>query len=215
MKSRLFPDSPFNYTPNWTIWSSKFQKFSGEGLTEPPPQTPPPALSRASPSIRASPDSDPPTFEAWLRPCWIMIGRFRSAASWSEDSKTQPPPPPLPKIGQFQHCMQLPNICVFWCSDNLDLKTNMNYRWTLLVVDEVIQIQNGKDVKTEKMEGWRRPSNDQWIVVLPPRRMKSSSLVGIIDVVWCSWSLSWFAAGNHMGLILVSPIETCCKLAKL
>ena len=32
-----------------------FQKFSGEGLTEPPPQTPPPAFSRASPSVRASP----------------------------------------------------------------------------------------------------------------------------------------------------------------
>ena len=31
-----------------------FQKFSGEGLTEPPPQTPPPALSRASPLVRAS-----------------------------------------------------------------------------------------------------------------------------------------------------------------
>ena len=31
-----------------------FQKFSGEGLTEPPPQTPPPAFSRASPSVRAS-----------------------------------------------------------------------------------------------------------------------------------------------------------------
>ena len=34
-----------------------FQKFSGEGLTEPPPQTPPPAFSRASPSVRASPSN--------------------------------------------------------------------------------------------------------------------------------------------------------------
>ena len=32
-----------------------FQKFSGEGLTEPPPQTPPPAFSRASPSVWALP----------------------------------------------------------------------------------------------------------------------------------------------------------------
>ena len=32
-----------------------FQKFSGEGLIEPPPQTPPPTFSRASPSVRASP----------------------------------------------------------------------------------------------------------------------------------------------------------------
>ena len=62
LKNRLYQDFGFKYTPDWTIWSSKFQKFSGEGLTEPPPQTPPPALSRASPSVRASPDSDPPNF---------------------------------------------------------------------------------------------------------------------------------------------------------
>ena len=37
------------------ISSLIFQKFSGEGLTEPPPQTPPPVFSRASPSVRASP----------------------------------------------------------------------------------------------------------------------------------------------------------------
>ena len=36
------------------------KNFLGSGVTEPSPQTPPPALSRASPSIRASPDSDPP-----------------------------------------------------------------------------------------------------------------------------------------------------------
>ena len=45
------------YTPNCTVVISNFQKFSGEGLTEPPPQTPPPASSRASPSDQASPDS--------------------------------------------------------------------------------------------------------------------------------------------------------------
>ena len=32
LKSRLFQDFPFNYTPDWTIWSSKSKKFSGEGL---------------------------------------------------------------------------------------------------------------------------------------------------------------------------------------
>ena len=42
LKSRLYQDFGFKYTPDWTIWSSKFQKISGEGLTEPPPQTPPP-----------------------------------------------------------------------------------------------------------------------------------------------------------------------------
>ena len=30
------------YTPEWLIWSSKFQKIAGEGLTGPPPQTPSP-----------------------------------------------------------------------------------------------------------------------------------------------------------------------------
>ena len=38
-------DSGFKYAPDWTIWSSKFQNFSGEGLTEPPPQTPPRSFS--------------------------------------------------------------------------------------------------------------------------------------------------------------------------
>ena len=32
----------FNYAPKWTVSSQNFQKFSGEELTEPPPQTLPP-----------------------------------------------------------------------------------------------------------------------------------------------------------------------------
>ena len=81
-KSRLFQDFPFNYTPDRTIWSSKFQKISGEGITEPPPQTPTPrsfsgfdldsGFAVKSQALRAL-DSGfarfgPPTFEAWLRP---------------------------------------------------------------------------------------------------------------------------------------------------
>ena len=41
-KSQLFQDFRFKLikaTPEKLIWSSKFQKNSGEGLTEPPPQT--------------------------------------------------------------------------------------------------------------------------------------------------------------------------------
>ena len=45
-------DFRFKYTPECTVSNMNFQKFSGEGLTEHPPQTP---QSRASPSIRASP----------------------------------------------------------------------------------------------------------------------------------------------------------------
>ena len=40
-----------NYTPKCMVSSMNFQKISGEGLTEPPPQTPPRAQSQASPSI--------------------------------------------------------------------------------------------------------------------------------------------------------------------
>ena len=112
MKSRLFPDSLFNYTPKLNDLKFEIPKIFWGGAhraSSPRPLPPlflglrprfglhPSNLRRFAPSIRASPDSDPPTFEAWLRPCWIMIGKFRSAASWSEDSKTQPPT----KIGQF------------------------------------------------------------------------------------------------------------------
>ena len=45
-------DFRFNYyTPKCIVSSMNFQNFSGEGLTEPPPQTPPGAQSQASPSI--------------------------------------------------------------------------------------------------------------------------------------------------------------------
>ena len=44
-------DFRFNYTPKCMVSSMNFQNFSGEGLTEPPPQTPPRAQSQASPSI--------------------------------------------------------------------------------------------------------------------------------------------------------------------
>ena len=43
----------------------------------------------------------PPTFEAWLRPCWIMIGKFSFGGKLIRGFKKPNPPP---KIGQFQHC---------------------------------------------------------------------------------------------------------------
>ena len=52
-----------------------FQKFSGEGLTEPPPQTPPSAFSRASPSVRASP-SILGRFAPSTRALPSILGRF-------------------------------------------------------------------------------------------------------------------------------------------
>ena len=64
----------FHNTPDATIWSSKFQKNPREGLTAPPPLTPPRFFSGfaldlgsalKSQALRA-PDSG---FEAWLRPC--------------------------------------------------------------------------------------------------------------------------------------------------
>ena len=44
-------DFRFSYTPTFMVSSMIFQNFSGEGLTVPPPQTPFPAQSQASPSI--------------------------------------------------------------------------------------------------------------------------------------------------------------------
>ena len=88
-----------------------FQKFSGEGLTEPPPQTPPPAFSRASPSVRASP-SILGRFAPSTRASPSILGRFAPSiraspstfdwGSWfGPQSKFLDPPvyvPPSPKI---------------------------------------------------------------------------------------------------------------------
>ena len=57
------------------ISSLIFQKFSGEGLTEPPPQTPPPVFSRALPSVRASP-SILGRFAPSTRASPSILGRF-------------------------------------------------------------------------------------------------------------------------------------------
>ena len=52
LKSWFFRDFSFNYTPDWTKWSSKFTKFSGEGLPRPLP-----TLSQALPLIRVLPSN--------------------------------------------------------------------------------------------------------------------------------------------------------------
>ena len=65
----------FKYAPKWMVSSLIFQKFSGEGLTEPPPHTPPPAFSRALPSVRASP-SILGRFAPSTRASPSILGRF-------------------------------------------------------------------------------------------------------------------------------------------
>ena len=74
------------YAPKCMVSRLIFQKFSGEGLTEPPPQTPPPVFSRASPSVRASPSilgaSRPrlglrPRFSGASRPRFGLALNFR------------------------------------------------------------------------------------------------------------------------------------------
>ena len=70
----------FNFSissPNCTVSSYNFEKISGEGLTEPPPQTPPPASSRASPSVRASPSN---------------LGRF-APSTWASPLNSPPEKP--------------------------------------------------------------------------------------------------------------------------
>ena len=114
MKSRLFSDSLFNYTPNWTIWSSKFQKFSGEGLTEPPPQTPPPLFLGLRPRFGLHPQisgASRPRFglrpiqtpELLKRGCALAGLWLANFVRRQVDQRIQKPNPP-PKIGQFQHC---------------------------------------------------------------------------------------------------------------
>ena len=88
----LFVASDFSisYTQNCTVSSYNFEKISGEGLTEPPPQTPPPLLlglrprfsgasrprlglrPRICPPPRSQPGPilgwAPPSIFVWLRP---------------------------------------------------------------------------------------------------------------------------------------------------
>ena len=77
----------FNYTPECTVSRTNFQKVSGEGLTEPPPQTPqnPPPLNLGlrprfwlrpqfsgapCPRFGLRPQFCPPTSTSWLRHWW-------------------------------------------------------------------------------------------------------------------------------------------------
>ena len=53
--NRLNKDLGYKYTPDWTIWSWKFQKFSAEGLPEPFPQTLPPLFLRLRPQFGLRP----------------------------------------------------------------------------------------------------------------------------------------------------------------
>ena len=85
------------YAPKCMVSRLIFQKFSGEGLTEPPPQTPPPVLSRASPSVRASP-SILGRFAPSTRASPSILGRF-APSIWASPSTFDwgswfgPPPP--------------------------------------------------------------------------------------------------------------------------
>ena len=66
----------FKYTPKWMVSSLIFQKFSGEGLTEPPPQTPPPPIFlglRPRFGLR-------PQFSGALRPRLGLRPRYSSAS---------------------------------------------------------------------------------------------------------------------------------------
>ena len=88
----------FNYAPKWTVWSLNFQKFSGEGLTEPLPQTPPPAMSRASPSVRASPSILGRFAPSFAHPKYFPLGEKVVPPQW--DSLD----PPLPQLTTTYIC---------------------------------------------------------------------------------------------------------------
>ena len=72
LKSRLFRDSPFNYIYQIERFEVQNSKKNCGGLIDPLPR-PSPTLSRASPSIRASPYYSPLTFDAWLRVAPLFI----------------------------------------------------------------------------------------------------------------------------------------------
>ena len=66
----------FKYTPKWMVSSLIFQKFSGEGLTEPPPQTPPPIFLGLRPWFGLRPQ-----FSGASRPLLGLRPRYSGEAS--------------------------------------------------------------------------------------------------------------------------------------
>ena len=65
----------FKYAPKWMVSSLIFQKFSGEGLTEPPPQTPPPLFLGLRPRFGLRPQ-----FSGASRPRLGLRPRYSGAS---------------------------------------------------------------------------------------------------------------------------------------
>ena len=101
------------YAPKWMVSSSIFQKFSGEGLTEPPP----PVFSRASPSVRASP-SILRRFAPSNRASPSILGRFAPSIRASPSTFGWKLGLAPPKINSWiRHCtlMLLISPLLHWC----------------------------------------------------------------------------------------------------
>ena len=127
----------------WMISSLIFQKFSGEGLTEPPPQTPPPAFSRASPSVRASP-SILGRFAPSTRASPSILGRFAPSIRASPSTFDWGPwfgPPQNkfldPPLNLYYAIACLPRIMLLRWRTPTDLTTNTETNkflsWVILV----------------------------------------------------------------------------------
>ena len=65
----------FKYAPKWMVSSLIFQKFSGEGHTEPPPQTPPPLFLGLRPRFELRPQ-----FSGASRPRLGLRPRYSGAS---------------------------------------------------------------------------------------------------------------------------------------
>ena len=79
-------DFSISYTPNCTISSNNFETNSGERLTEPPPQTPPPLLLGLRPRFGLRPQ-----FSRASRPRLGLRPRIRPREANLDSSLAEPP----------------------------------------------------------------------------------------------------------------------------
>ena len=77
--SLVISNNCFKYAPKWMVSSLIFQKFSGEGLTEPPPQTPPPLFLGLRPRFGLCPQfsgASRPRYSGASRPRFGLRPKF-------------------------------------------------------------------------------------------------------------------------------------------
>ena len=127
------------YAPKWMVSSLIFQKISGEGLTEPPPQTPPPAFSRGEAREKALVAEAPlqtPLESLRCSPNPLIVGfekKLRSGGCFYDSGGV----PPWPR-GDRRPCEERLNIYGLWRTfEHLWFMKNV---WTSMVYEERLNI---------------------------------------------------------------------------